>query len=106
VDKIEGEKEVSSKWVFKVKRLTDESINKFRAQLVAQGLTPRPGFDFDKTYAPVIYFDSLQLFLAIPAVQRWHPRQVDVPSAFVYGDLEEEIYMTLPEGHQEKGTTA
>jgi hypothetical protein len=106
VDKVEGGKEVGSKWVFKVKRLADRSINKFKARRVAQGFTQCPGFDFDETYAPVVDFDSLRLLLAITAVQRWHPQGVDVKSAFLYGDLEEEIYMTLPDGRREKGKIA
>jgi hypothetical protein len=61
IDKIEGGKEVSSKWVFKVKRLADGSIDKFKARLVAQGFTQCPGFDFDKTYVAIVYFDFLQL---------------------------------------------
>jgi hypothetical protein len=73
VDKVEGGKEVGRRWVFKVKRLADGSINKFKAQLVAQGITQRPGFDFDKTYIPVIRFDSLRLLVAITAVQGWCP---------------------------------
>jgi hypothetical protein len=106
VDKVEGGKEVGSKWVFKVKRLADRSIDKFKAQRVAQGFTQRSDFDFDETYAPIICFDSLRVLLAITGVQEWCPQQVDVKSAFLYGDLEEEIYMTLPEGSREKGKTA
>jgi hypothetical protein len=49
VNKVEGGKEVGSKWIFKVKRLADGSIDKFKAQLVAQNFTQRPSFDFDKT---------------------------------------------------------
>jgi hypothetical protein len=105
VDKVEGGKEVGSKWVFKVKRLLDGSINKFKARLVAQGFTQRPGFDFDKTYASVVHFDSLQFLLAIMAVQGCRLHQVDIKSAFLYGDLAEEIYMTLPEGRREKVKT-
>jgi hypothetical protein len=69
VDKIEGGKEVGSKWVFKVKRLADGSIDKFKAQLIAQDYTQRPSFNFDETYAPIVHFDSLRLLLAITAVQ-------------------------------------
>jgi hypothetical protein len=100
------EKKVDSKWVFKMKRLADRSIDNFKAQLVAQGFTQCVGFDFNETYAPVFYFDSLHLLLAIMAVQEWRPQQVDVKSAVLYGDLENEIYMILPDGHQEKGKTA
>jgi hypothetical protein len=106
VDKVEGGKEAGSKWVFKVKRLADTSIDKFKALLGAQGFTQHCCFDFDETYALGIRFDSLQLLLAIMVVQGWHPQQVDVQSAVLSGDLKEEIYMTLPKGCQEKSKTA
>jgi hypothetical protein len=73
VDKVEGGKEVGSKWEFKVKRVVDRSINKFKARLVAQGFTQCPSFDFDKTEAPIAHFDSLRLLLAIMVVQGWRP---------------------------------
>jgi hypothetical protein len=71
VDKVEGGKKVGSKWVFKVKRLPDGSIDKFKARLVAQDVTQCLGFDFDETYAPIVRFDSLRLLLAIMGVQGW-----------------------------------
>jgi hypothetical protein len=82
----------------KVKRLANRSIDKFKARLVAQSFTPHPGFDVDETYTHVVSYDFLRLLLAITAVQGWRPQQVDVKSTFLYGDLEEEIYMSLPEG--------
>jgi hypothetical protein len=106
VDKVERGKEVGSKWVFKVKRLTDKSIDKFKARHVAQGFTQCPGFDFDETYAAIIRFDSLRLLLAITVVQGWRLQQVDVKSTFLFGDLEQEIYMNLLEGRWETGKTA
>jgi hypothetical protein len=69
VDRVAGKKEVRSRWVFKIKRLADGSVDKFKPRFVAQGFSPRPGFDFDETYAPVVRFDSLRLLLAIMAVQ-------------------------------------
>jgi hypothetical protein len=106
VDRVAGKKEVGSRWVFKVKRLADSSVDKFNVRFVAQGFSQRPGFDFDETYAPVVRFDSLRLLLAITAEQGWRPQQVDVKSTYLYGDLDEQIFMTLPEGHREKGKTA
>jgi hypothetical protein len=106
VDKVDGGKEVGSKSVFKIKSLADGSIDKFKARNVAQAFTQYPDFDFDKTYAAVVYFDSLRLLLPIIAVQDWHLQHMDVNCTFLYGDLEEEIYMTLPEGRRENGKTA
>jgi hypothetical protein len=105
VDNIEGGKEVGSKWIFKVKRLPDGNIDKFKARLIAHGFTQCPSCDFDKTYGPSIRFNDLRLLLAIMVVQGWHPQQVDVKSAFLYSDLEEEIFMTLTEGRREKSKT-
>jgi hypothetical protein len=106
VDKVEGGKEVGSKWVFKLKRLANGSIDKFKAQLIAQDFTQCPGLDFTETYTPIVRFYSLSLLLAITPVQDLCPPQVDVKCTFLYGDLEEEIYMTLPEGHREKSKIA
>jgi hypothetical protein len=106
VDRVAGKKKLGSRWVFKVKRLADGSVDKFKARFVAQGFSQRPGFDFDETYAPIVRFDSLRLLLAITAVQGWRPQQVDVNSPSFSGDLDEDIFMTLPEGHQQKGKTA
>jgi hypothetical protein len=106
VDRVTRKKEVGSRWVFKVKRLADSSVDKFKARFVAQGFSQRPGFDFDETYASIVRFNSLRLLLTITAVQGWRPQQVDVKSTYLYGDLDEEIFMTLPEGHREKGKTA
>jgi hypothetical protein len=69
-DNFEAGKEVGSKWVFKVTRLADWYIDKFKAQLVAQGFAQHPGFDFDETYTPIIRFNSLCVLLAITAIHR------------------------------------
>jgi hypothetical protein len=71
VYKVERAKELDSKWVFKIKRLVDGSINKFKAQHIAQDFTQYPGLDFDETDIPIIRFNSLQLLLAIMVVQGW-----------------------------------
>jgi hypothetical protein len=69
VNRVTGKKEVGSRWVFKIKRLADGSVDKFKPRFVAQGFSQRPGFDFDETYTPIVRFDSLRLLLAIMAVQ-------------------------------------
>jgi hypothetical protein len=70
VDKVEGGKKVGSKWVFKVKRLVDGSIDKFKARLVAQGFTQCLGFDFAKLTPP--------LFVLIPCGYYFPLRQYKV----------------------------
>lgn len=63
---------------------------------MAQGFSQLPGYDFDETFAPVARYDSLRILLRIASQNHWIPQQMDVNSAYLYGILEEEIYMELP----------
>ncbi|KAI1003570.1 Retrovirus-related Pol polyprotein from transposon TNT 1-94 [Podosphaera aphanis] len=94
---------VGSKWVFKIKHKADGSIERYKARLVAKGFSQQPGTDYDDTYAPVARYDLLRLLLALAAHERWKPRQLDVKSAFLYGKLDREIYMEIPDGFKEPG---
>ena len=66
---------------------------------MAQGFSQQPGVDFDEVYAPVVKFDSLRLLLALAVYFQWEIIQLDVQAAFLYGILQEEIYMRLPDGY-------
>ena len=96
-----GRKIVGSKWVYKIKRLADNSIERYKARGVAQGFSQVPGQDFDEVYAPVVRYESLRLLLAISAHLGWKPRQFDVKSAFLYGELAEEVYMRPLPGYKD-----
>ena len=97
-----GRKAVSCKWVFKLKDLPDGGT-KHKARLVARGFSQVEGVDFDETYAPVVRYQSLRMMIAIANEEQMHLHQMDVKTAFLYGDLEEEIYMHQPEEQAAKG---
>ena len=88
-----GKRCVKNKWVFKVKR---NGI--FRAQLVACGYSQIPGVDFQEHFAPVVNDTSYRIMIAIMIMMGLKAKIVDIETAFLHGDLEEEIYMDAPEG--------
>ncbi|KAI0993459.1 hypothetical protein K3495_g14725 [Podosphaera aphanis] len=94
---------VGSRWVFKIKHKADGSIERYKARLVAKGFSQQPGIDYDDTYAPVARFESLRLLLALATHKGWIPRQLGVKSAFLYGKLDCEIFMQIPDGYKLPG---
>jgi hypothetical protein len=97
-------KPIGSKWVFKIKRHPDGSIDKYKARLVAQGFSQRPGVDFTLIYAPVIRYDTLRIFLTIVACLDLELHSMDVVGAYLYGNLSSSsyVYMRMPPGFEQK----
>jgi hypothetical protein len=91
-----GRKVVGSKWVFRIKRGPDGEIQKYKARIVAQGFTQIEGVDYNETFAPVAKFASLRVILAIAAERDLEVQQMDVKSAYLNGELKEEIFMEPP----------
>lgn len=89
---------VSCKWVFRTKRKPNGDIERYRARLVARGFSQVEGIDYNETYAPVVDCTTIRLLLAYAAVEKLCLGQFDVKTAFLYGDLSEEVYMDQPEG--------
>ena len=92
-----GCKPLGSKWIFKRKMKVDGSIDKFKARLVIQGFRQKEGIDFFDTYAPVARISTIRLLLALAAIHNLVIHQMDVKTAFLNGELDEEIYMKQPE---------
>jgi hypothetical protein len=99
VDLPSGCKALGSKWVFKRKLKPDGSVEKYKARLVVQGFRQIEGLDFFDTYSPVTRITSIRMLIAIAALRNLEIHQMDVKTAFLNGDLEEEIYMKQPEGY-------
>jgi hypothetical protein len=91
-----GRKAVKHKWVLKVKRDKDGRIQKYKARLVAKGYSQIPGQDFTFTFAPTARWDSIRIILTLAAINDWDLRHVDIKTAFLNGQLDEEIYMEKP----------
>jgi hypothetical protein len=94
---------ITCKWIFKIKHKADGSIERYKARLVVRGFSQKEGVDFNETFAPVIRFESVRVLLAIATEFNLEIDQCDVKTAFLNGDLTEEIYMEQPEGYEVKG---
>jgi len=104
VDLPPGRRAIGCKFVFKIKRAADGSVERYKARLVAKGFTQVEGVDFSETFAPVAKFNSIRTILAIAAARNLDVQQMDVTTAFLNGDLDEELYMQQPEGTVTPGT--
>jgi hypothetical protein len=87
---------IGNKWVFKKKK-----NGTYRARLVALGYSQVPGVDFTENYAPVVNDITMRVLLVLKMLHDWSGEIIDVETAFLYGELEEEIYMTIPKGLSE-----
>lgn len=97
VEKPKGANVLGNRWVYKVKEDPDGST-RFKARLVVKGCQQKAGLDYAETFSPVASFDSIRIILAQIAVSKMYTRQFDVKTAFLHGQLEDEVYMRQPEG--------
>ncbi|GKA95743.1 retrovirus-related pol polyprotein from transposon TNT 1-94, partial [Tanacetum coccineum] len=97
-----GKKALQSKWVFRVKEEQDGK-KKYKARLVVKGFQQKQGVDYNEIFSPVVKMTTIRLVLSIVAAENLHLEQLDVKTAFLHGDLDEDIYMTQPEGFQSAG---
>ncbi|GAU24937.1 hypothetical protein TSUD_311720 [Trifolium subterraneum] len=92
-------KRISVKWIFKTKYNENGEIEKYKARLVAKGYSQQHGIDFNEVFAPVARWDTIRTILAVAASQGWFVYQFDVKSAFLHGELQENVYIDQPPGY-------
>jgi hypothetical protein len=101
-----GHKSIGLKWVYKLKKDPDGKLIRHKAELVAKGYAHRQGIDFEEVFAPVARLESISLLVALAAQFEWKIHQMDVKSAFLNGDLAEEVYVIQPPGFEVKGQSS
>jgi len=98
-----GCRPISSKWIFKKKLRSDSSIDKYKARLVIKGFDQKKGIDYLDTYSSVIKIGTIRTLIVLATIFDLVVHRMDVKTAFLNGDLEEEIYMIQPEGCEVPG---
>jgi hypothetical protein len=89
---------IDCKWVYKIKRKADGSLDRYKACLVAKGFKQR----YEDTFSPVVKASTIRLILSVAVSRGWSLRQLDVQNAILHGLLEEEVYMKQPPGYEDK----
>lgn len=102
VNRPENKKVLTNKWVFKIKRNAKGQIEKYKARLVARGHVQKEGIDYEEVFAPVARYEIIRTLLAAAVEIEMHVHQMDVVSAYIQGNLHDEIYMEQPEMFKKK----
>ena len=89
---------IGLKWIFKLKKNPQGVIVKYKARLVVKDYSQRKRLDYDEIYAPLVRFETILLLIALAALKDWQIHHLDVKSAFLNGEIKEEIYVKQPEG--------
>ncbi|KAL4385642.1 hypothetical protein GQ457_15G013260 [Hibiscus cannabinus] len=103
VDRPNDRKVIGVKWVYKIKLNHDGSISMYKARLVVKGYSQQAAIDYGDTFAPITRLDNVKTLIALAAEEQWKIYQLDVKSAFLNGELEEEIFIEQPLGFVVKG---
>ncbi|KAJ9552315.1 hypothetical protein OSB04_016360 [Centaurea solstitialis] len=96
-----GHRAIGTRWIFRNKKDERGIVIKNKARLVAQGYTQEEGIDYDEVFAPVARIEAIRLFLAYASFKHFKVYQMDVKSAFLYGKIEEKVYVCQPPGFED-----
>ncbi|KAK9078005.1 hypothetical protein SSX86_002062 [Deinandra increscens subsp. villosa] len=97
----DGAEPIGTKWVFRNKKDDRGIVVKNKARLVVQGYAQEEGIDYDEVFAPIVRLEAIRIFLAYAAFKDFQVFQMDVKSAFLYGLLEQEVYVKKPHGFED-----
>ena len=100
IQDIHGRNVIDCKWIYKIKRKADGTIDRYKARLVAKGFKQRYGIDYEDTFSPVVKVATIRLVLPLAVSRGWKLRQLDVKNVFLHGVLEEEVYIKQPPGYE------
>nr|GEX68263.1 ribonuclease H-like domain-containing protein [Tanacetum cinerariifolium] len=101
VDFPHGKRAICTKWVFRFKKDERGIVVRNKARLVTQGHTQEEGIDYEEVFTPVARIEAIRLFLAYASFMGFMVYQMDVKSAFMYGTIEEEVYVCQPLGFED-----
>lgn len=90
--------------MYKTKLKENGEVDKFKARLVARGYKQEFGVDYTEVFAPVACHDTIRLLIAVAAQKSWPIFQLDVKSAFLYGDLKEQVFVDQPLSYIKEGS--
>jgi len=98
-----GSKTIGVKWVFKTKVNENREVDKYKARLVAKGYCQQYGIDYAEVFALVACLDTIRIVISLAAQHNWVIYQLDVKSAFLHGEINEEVFVDQPPGYEQKG---
>ena len=94
---------IGVKWVFRVKKDSMGKMVRYKSRLVVKGYSQKEGIDYGEVFSPVVRMDSIRILIAISAQEKWELHHLDVKTAFLNGEIKEDIYISQHEGFEIKG---